>query len=81
MARRDMARTIAIKAAEDAHKAWTFHVKQCAACSRAIKDERLKALCDEGWPLASRESSTRVALDNLREARRNPPTDNQLVMF
>lgn len=81
MARRDFERTIAIRAAELAKSAWTFHVKQCAQCMRAIKDERFKALCDEGWPLASAESRTRVALDNLREARKATVDSGQLELF
>jgi len=81
MARRDIQRTIAIRQAEDADKAWRFHVKQCARCTAAVRDERPGRLCDEGWEIGKQESRTRIALDNLREARKAPPTDEQLVMW
>lgn len=70
MARRDLKRTIAIRAAELAADEWRFHVKQCAPCTGALRDDVPKRICDEGWRLASAETRTRVALDNLREARR-----------
>jgi len=70
MSRRDIQRTIAIKAAEDARRAWLFHVKQCAQCTGAVRDEVFKRICAEGWPLAKSEARTRVALDQLREARK-----------
>lgn len=81
MARRDLERTIAIRQAELAAEAWTFHVKQCARCTGALRDDRPKNICDEGWPLGSAEARTRVALDQLRERRKAPPSDTQLGMF
>lgn len=81
MPRRDLERTIAIRQAELATDAWRFHVKQCARCTGAVRDDRTVRICDEGWPLASAETRTRVALENLREARRQPPRDTQEVMF
>jgi len=81
MGRRDIQRTIAIRAAEMARGEWLFHVKQCAQCTGAMRDDMIKRICDVGWPLASAEASTRVALDNLREARRQPPVDTQMSMF
>lgn len=81
MARRDMQRTIAIRQAEIAQRAWTFHVKQCAACTGALRDDVPKRICDEGWSLASAETRTRVALDNLRAARLLPAVEPQLELF
>jgi hypothetical protein len=76
-----MERTIAIRQAEDAAKAWTFHVKQCAACTGALRDDRPARICDEGWPLGSAEARTRVALDLLRERRKAAPDDTQMELF
>jgi hypothetical protein len=81
MPRRDLRKTIAIKAAEDSRALWRFHVKQCATCTGAVRDERPMRICDEGWPLASNEARTRVALDQYREALRNAPAVDQPALF
>jgi len=81
MPRRDIHRTIAIRQAEDADRAWRFHVKLCAQCSQAKRDDDTRRICAQGWPLASAEARTRVALDRYREAMRRPPVDTQIEMF
>lgn len=81
MARRDITKTIAIRAAEDARAAWLFHVKQCAQCTGAVRDEVPKRICAAGWPLAKSEARTRVTLDQLREARKVEAAAPQPVLF
>lgn len=81
MPRRDINRTIAIRSHELAAERWRFHVKQCARCTHALRDDIMKQICDEGWPLASAEARTRVRLDRYRESIKQPPQDTQLELF
>lgn len=81
MARRDMSKTIAIRASEVARKAWITHARGCAACHGAVRDLAPKRICDEGWPLASAATRTTVELDQLREARAAESAVQQPALF